>query len=68
MHSDAKNKVKVKSVCLSPEAAEVSRLKAAVQDRVLVSCHERTPLNILQLSHFLKQAFFDRLLKNLIRP
>ncbi len=36
------------AVCLFPEAAEraVSRLKAVAQLCVLVSVHERTPLNI----------------------
>ncbi len=45
------------AVCLSPEAAEraISRLKTVVQLLVLVSVHERTPLNVRRLPRLLKQ-------------
>ncbi len=66
--SDAKtqlNKVKQPAVNKSemavglfPAERAVSRLKAVVQLRVLVSEHERTPLNIRWLSCLSKQAFF----------
>ncbi len=48
-----------------PEATEtaVSKLEAVVRPRVLVSVHERTPLNIQRLSQFFKMAFFNEALE-----
>ncbi len=57
------------AVCLLPEAAEraVSALKAVVQLCVLVSEHERTPLNIRWVSSF-ETNFFPQMVEVLEMP